>query len=160
MQFSHLIEINDPRIGLIDVLTRAQLWRGLVLRTVAPKLFVPHLDDCVISARSAARFERTLRYGALAITDVVTLVPQQQIVVTVPGQNDIAPSLLTMTIEEPQPAALFVRFAYQDGVHVAADSMEAYYDKFRHSAYQEADIDTIRLIRQIAQEGRLDTDSD
>lgn len=160
MQFNHLIEINDPLIPLIDVLTRAQLWRGLVLRAEAPKLFVPHLDGCLISARGTERFERALTYGALTITDVVTLTLRQQIVINVPGQNDIAPSSLTMTIEEPLSETLFVRFAYEDGIHVAPDSMDAYYDKFRHSAYQEADIDTIRLIRQMAQEGRLDTDSD
>jgi hypothetical protein len=30
------------------------------------------------------------------------------------------------------------------------------YDEFRKSAYQEADIDTIRILRQLAADGRLD----
>jgi len=33
--------------------------------------------------------------------------------------------------------------------------MDAFYNEFRRSAYQEADIDTIRIIRQLAEEGRL-----
>lgn len=155
MKFNHLIEINDRLMPLVDVLTRSQLWRGLLLRAEAPKLFVPHLDDCVISAREPYRFERLLRYGAIEIHDIVTLLPELQMVFTVPQQKDIAPSSLTVTIEEPQPEAFFVRFAYEDSVIVASDSVDAYYDKFRHSAYQEADIDTIRLIRQMAQEGRF-----
>ena len=156
MQFTHLVEINNPAVPAETLLTRAQLWRGLVLRVEAPKLFMPHLDDCQISARAATGFARRLVFGELAIDDVVTLAAPDQIMVTVPAQGEIAPSLLTMTIEAPQADALFVRFAYEDGVEVAADSVEAYYDKFRHSAYREADIDTIRLIRQMAQAGRLD----
>jgi hypothetical protein len=30
------------------------------------------------------------------------------------------------------------------------------YDDFRRSAYQESDIDTIRVLRELASEGRLD----
>jgi hypothetical protein len=30
------------------------------------------------------------------------------------------------------------------------------YDDFKRSAYKEADIDTIRLLRQLAAEGKLD----
>ncbi|MDB5772412.1 MAG: hypothetical protein JWM42_2786, partial [Burkholderia sp.] len=33
---------------------------------------------------------------------------------------------------------------------------EAFYNEFRRSAYQESDIDTVRTIRQMAEEGRLD----
>jgi hypothetical protein len=31
------------------------------------------------------------------------------------------------------------------------------YDEFKKSAYEEADIDTIRVVRQMASEGKLDT---
>jgi hypothetical protein len=157
MKFNHLIEINDPLIPIVDVLTRAQLWRGLVLRAEEPTLFVPYLDTCTITARHGHGFTRELRYGDVVIGDVVTLSPERQILFAVPPQNDIAASALTVTIEEPQPGVLLVRFSYEDGQSVEADSVDAYYDKFRHSAYREADIDTIRLIRQMAQDGAFDT---
>jgi hypothetical protein len=59
-----------------------------------------------------------------------------------------------MTIEEPQPGSLFVRFAYDSGL--PDDDMDAFYNEFRRSAYQESDIETIRIIRQLAEEGRLE----
>ena len=158
MKFTHLIEINDPLMPLVDVLSRAQLWRGLVLRAASPKLFVPYLDDCVISERDPHRFARSLRYGDVVIKDVVTLLPQQEVVITVPEQKDIPASSLIMRIEEPQPEAFFVRFLYDDNQPVEANSVDAFYDEYRRSAYQESDIDTIRLVRQFAQEGRLDVD--
>ena len=155
MKFEHLIEINDPLNPLIDTLTMEQLWRGLVLRAESPKLFVPHLDECIIEQRSENGFSRQLRYGELVIADRVTLHPMRQIRYDVAAQKDITASSLTMTIETPQPELLFVRFEYDDGRDAETDAANAMYDEFRRSAYQESDIDTIRVVREMAAEGRL-----
>ncbi len=157
MKFEHLIEINDPLNPLIDALTPAQLWRGLVLRAEAPKLFVPHLDDCVLGERDEAGFTRRQRYGELVIEDRVILAPPAQVRFEVPAQKDISASSLTMTIEMPSTDTLFVRFQYDDGHDVATDEANKMYDDFRRSAYQESDIDTIRILRELAAEGRLDS---
>jgi hypothetical protein len=156
MKFEHLIEINDPLNPLIDPLTREQLWRGLVLHADSPKLFVPHLDECTISDRSEAGFRRSRRFGELRIDDRVTLTPQTQIRYDVHAQGDISASSLTVTIEAPEQHILFVRFRYDDGHDAATDAANAMYDEFKKSAYQEADIDVIRMLRDLAAEGRLD----
>lgn len=156
MKFDHLVEINDPLNPLIDPLTREQLWRGLVLRAEAPKTFMPWLDRCDIIDRSDDAISRELHYGELVVHDRVTFLPQEQVRYHVPAQKDIPASTLTMTIEEPQPDAFFVRFEYDDGCIESADSPDAFYNEFRRSAYQESDIDTIRIIRQMAEEGRLE----
>jgi hypothetical protein len=154
MKFSHLVEINDPLNPLIEPLSRAQLWRGLVLRAEQPKMFVPHLEACDILEKSAALVERELRYGDTVIRDRVSYLPQMQVHYHVPQQNDIPMSDLTMTIEEPQPGVLYVRFIYDD--HKAGeDPAEAFYNEFRRSAYQESDIDTIRTVRELAENGSL-----
>lgn len=156
MKFDHLVEINDPLNPLIEPMTRAQLWRGLVLRAESPKLFVPWLDRCDILTRRADGLERVLTYGEVVIRDTVTYTPQALVQYDVPQQNDIAASRLLVAIEEPGNALLFVRFSYDDGVQDEAGSMDAFYNEFKRSAYQEADIDTIRIIRQLAGEGRFD----
>jgi hypothetical protein len=73
----------------------------------------------------------------------------------VPPQKDIPASRLTMTIEEPEPDIFFVRFEYDDDASEAEDTTEAFYNDFRRSAYKEADIDTIRVIRELAEAGKL-----
>jgi hypothetical protein len=156
MKFEHLIEINDPLNPLIDTLSHEQLWRGLVLRAESPKLFVPHLDECEISARDDSGFSRRLRYGELVIEDRVILSPQKQVRYEVAAQKDISASSLVMTIEAPTADTLWVRFQYDDGHDAATDSANAMYDDFRRSAYQESDIDTIRILRELAEQGRLD----
>jgi hypothetical protein len=156
MKFTHLVEINDPLNPLIDALTRDQLWRGLVLRAEQPEKFVPWLDQCHILERSAVSITRELRYGDVVIGDSVTFTPQQQIDYRVPPQKEFAASSLVVTIEEPQPGLLFVRFEYDDGAPETEGGADAFYNEFRRSAYQEADIDTIRMIRQLISEGDLD----
>jgi hypothetical protein len=155
MKFEHLIEINDPLNPLIDALTREQLWRGLVLRADTPKLFVPHLDECAIDQRSDDGFRRRLRYGQLVVEDRVSLKPMHQVRYDVHQQKDISASSLTMTIEAPSEHRLFVRFHYDDGHDAATDEANKMYDDFKRSAYEEADIDTIRIVRELAAQGRL-----
>lgn len=114
MKFVHLVEINDPLNPQIDPLTREQLWRGLVMRAEAPKMFVPYLDHCTITDRSEHRMSRELAYGPLIVRDEVIFTPRQRIAYDVPAQKDIPASTLVMTIEEPQPNWLHVRFEYDD----------------------------------------------
>ena len=156
MKFEHLIEINDPLNPLIDPLSREQLWRGLVLHAESPKLFVPHLDACTISERNGDGFCRTRRFGALQIDDRVILTPRREVRYDVRQQGDISASTLSVTIEAQDEQLLFVRFRYDDGHDAATDAANALYNEFKKSAYQEADIDTIRILRELAAEGRLD----
>ncbi|WP_426113853.1 AtaL-like protein [Massilia sp. PWRC2] len=157
MKFEHLIEINDPLNPLIDSLTREQLWRGLVLHAQSPKLFVAHLDDCAISAQTADGFQRRRRFGQLSIDDQVFLTPLEEVRYEVHAQGEISASSLRVTIEAPAEQLLFVRFRYDDGHDAATDQANAMYDEFKKSAYQEADIDAIRIVRELAAAGRLDT---
>lgn len=155
MKFNHLVQINDPLNPLIDSLTRDQLWRGLVMRAEAPELFMPHLDECRLTDKRADSIRRELRYGQLRIHDIVTYEPQQRVCYAVPAQGDIPASGMSMTIEEPEPEIFFVRFEYDDGAPDNGDPENAFYDQFRRSAYEEADIDTVRIIRELVVKGAL-----
>jgi hypothetical protein len=156
MKFEHLIEINDLLNPLMDTITREQLWRGLVIRAESPKLFMPHLDECTIGAREAGVFTRRLRYGDLVVEDTVILTPLQEVRYEVPAQGEITASSMTMSIETPAEGRLFVRFRYDDGLGESLDAASKMYDDFKKSAYQEADLDTVRIVRQMAASGKLD----
>ena len=62
-----------------------------------------------------------------------------------------------MSIEEPSPNALFVRFEYDNGQTEQQDKENEMYDAYRRSAYEEADVDTVRVIRDLVESGRLDS---
>lgn len=153
MKFEHLIEINNPADPRLEPLSRAQLWQGLVLRAEAPALFIPHLDSCTIVARSTNTVSRRLKFGDLTINDHVHYTPLGRIRFQIPEQQEILASTLEITIEEPQPDRLFVRFTYEDTA--PEEGPEAFYHDFRRSAWRESDIDTIRIIREMAAQGRF-----
>ena len=153
MRFEHLIEINGAGNPMLTPLTRDQLWRGLMMRAETPTLFVPHLDACEILERAELTVTRKLTYGAVVIQDRVTYLDAHQVRYHVTAQQSFSDSTLTMTIEEPQPSFLFVRFEYEDAS--PDEGADAMYNDFRRSAYKASDIDTIHVIRQLAAQGQI-----
>ena len=110
MKFTHLIQINDPLNPLIDLLSREQLWRGLVLRAENPLLFVMALDGFEIVRRGENTLARKLHFGNLTLRDRVSFSPMQQVRYEIEAAADSPAATLVMTIEEPEAGQLFVRF--------------------------------------------------
>jgi hypothetical protein len=152
VQFSHLIQINDPFNPLIDPLSREQLWRGLVLRAENPMLFVMALDGFEIVERGDNMLVRELRFGRLTLRDRVSFEPMKQVRYEIEAAADSPAATLVMTIEEPEPEQLFVRFDYETLQGDTAAPVDEFYGRFARQAYVEADIDTVSTIRRLALE--------
>jgi hypothetical protein len=152
MQFSHLIQINDPFNPLIDPLSREQVWRGLVLRAENPLLFVLALDGFEIVERGDNTLARELRFGKLRLRDRVRFEPMKQVRYEIEAGGDSPAATLVITIEEPEPEQLFVRFDYETLQGDTAAPSDAFYGSFAKQAYVEADIDTVSAIRRLALE--------
>lgn len=150
MNFEHLIQINDPLNPFVDTLTRAQLWEGLVLRAEQPQLFVIGLDSCTILSRTDSTLERELHYGHATVRDRVTLTPQDSVRYDILATEAHVGGSLTMSIEQPDDLQLFLRFEYRTTLPVADTEDARQTQEIVKSAYREADIDTVRLIRQYA----------
>ena len=150
MNFEHLIQINDPLNPFVDTLTRAQLWEGLVLRAEQPQLFVIGLDSCTILSRTDSTLERELHYGHATVRDRVTLTPQESVRYDILATEAHVGGSLTMSIEQPDELQLFLRFEYRTTLPVADTQDARQTQEIVKSAYREADIDTVRLIRQYA----------
>lgn len=154
MHFEHLVEINDPLLPLLDPLTRAQVWAGLVRQAETPAAFNAALDGCRILARGDNYLKRELRFGRHVFVDHVALQPMEQIRYDSDVEGHHAGSRLIVRIEEPGPGQLWVRFRYRTLCH-GSEGPDAQVDEARRAAYREADIDTIRKIRQLAADGLL-----
>jgi hypothetical protein len=158
MRFEHLVQINDPLMPLLDELTREQLWRGLVLRAEQPTRFVLGLAGFSIRAREDAPagplLHRTLDFGPFAVRDAVQLEPMHRTVTHTEGGPTWPASRFTITIEEPQPDLLCLRFVYEfdDG---DAQDPDPRVEALRRQAYRSADLDTVARIRRLAERGEL-----
>ena len=153
MKFSHLVQINDPLNPLIEPLSRAQLWRGLVLRAENPLLFVLALDRFEIIERGENTLARVLHFGNLRLRDRVVFSPMTRVYYEIEPAGDSPAANLTMTIEEPQPDALFVRFDYETKQDAAGAPQDEFYAGIARQAYVKADMDTISTIRRLAAQG-------
>lgn len=153
MRFEHLIEINNLNNPFMAVLTREQLWGGLLCRVEAPQPFLPGLERCEILERCGNRVERLLDFGPVVIRDCVTLTPRESVHFEIQPGEAHAGGSLTITIEDQGEGALFLRFVYVNDTE--EESEDAMYVDYVQSAYQQSDVDTVRLIREMAAQGRL-----
>ncbi len=160
MHFEHLVQINDPQVPLLDPLTRAQLWRGLVRRAEQPTEFVLALDSCHIVGRrtdgDATVLERNLDFGPFQVRDIVTLRPEHEVHTLAERTERWPTSRMSIRIEEPVPDALFLRFAYEWDDDAPMGELDAMALELRQQAYLSSDLDTVQRIRELAQAGLLD----
>ncbi|MGN6316005.1 SRPBCC family protein [Trinickia sp.] len=150
MNFEHLVQVNDPLNPLAETLTRDQLWQGLVLRAEQPQLFVLGLDSCTILSRTADTLERELHYGHATVRDRVTLTTNESVRYDILATDAHVGGSLTMTIEQPDALQLFLRFEYATTLPAPDTEDDRQTSEIVKSAYREADIDTVRLIREYA----------
>jgi len=157
VHFEHLIEINDLNNPQVPELTREEVWFGLLCRAEDPRPFLPGLDACEILTREDAMLTRRLDFGQVVIHDTVRWQAMDWISFESRANDQHPAGLLTISVEQPAPGApaLFLRFSYRTGLaDVAGEDVK--YAEFIRSAYHQSDVDTVRVIRMIAESTRTD----
>ncbi len=159
MHYEHLVEINDPLNPLLEPLTRAQLWQGLVRRAEHPVEFVMGLNSATVHARRddghTTELERTLDFGVFQVHDTVRLTPQSHSEIRTRASAHFPASTMTIRIEEPQPGRLYLRFVYASAAADGEGELDDTTVALRNQAYESADLDTVARIRALAEEGAL-----
>ena len=154
MRFEHLLQVNDLSDPRLLPMSRSELWRGLMLRVESPQRFPLGPDRCESRAGTADDERvRRIHYGNLRFDDRVRLDFERRIEFLPEPHGDAPPVRLTLTIEEPAPGALFLRFVYTaDGIASAeATALQGY----REQAWLENDRDMLRSLRTWHADGEL-----
>lgn len=151
MNFEHLVEVNDPQIPILVQLTRQQLWRGLMYRVEDARPFLPGLDECRILSRSDQGVERLLRWGQTEVADRVTFADGHWVRFDTPPGESHGGGSLTIRIEEPEPGRLFLRFVYATVYASGHEAEDEGYAAYLRQAYEQADIDTVKVIRMLTE---------
>lgn len=155
MRFEHLVQINAFDSPGLPWLTREQVWRGLALRAYDPVHFILGLEACTIRGHQRHDdreiLDRTLHFGNFEVQDTVTLLPLQETRIDVAATDQWPRSSAIARIEEPEPQALFVRFIYEwDAAGANEQEMPEEIRRAREQAYLAADLDTVKRIRELA----------
>ena len=155
MNFEHLLVVNDPDNPLVAPLTREELWFGLLCRAEDSRPFLPGLEACTILSRSDTELVRELRFGSAVIRDRVTLQPMEWVRFDTERTDAHAGGSLTIGIEEPAPDTMVLRFHYRTTLTEQGVGDDVPYAEYVKSAYHQSDVDTLRVIRMIAESGRI-----
>ena len=159
MRYEHLVQINDPLMPLLDTLTRNQVWQGLMVRAEDPTQFVLGLEGATIHSHEVRgdvhELTRTLDFGSFRVEDRVRLVRDRGSEVRTEAGPTWPASRLTITIEEPGPELLFLRFVYESDEPAGGEESDPVIIGLREQAYERADLDTVVRIRALAEQGLL-----
>lgn len=153
MKFEHLVQINDPENPFMEFLERGQLWSGLWHRVENPVAFLPGLESCQILEEREDGVVRVLDFGAARIQDRVSFVLNQWVRFDIEAGENHPGGSLVIHIEEPQPDCLFLRFIYETTLEENAEDVA--YSEYVKSAYQDSDIETVRVIRAFLARGSV-----
>lgn len=155
MKFEHLVMVNEPANPLLSDLSREEVWFGLLCRAEDPRAFLPGLERCTIVERRENTLVRELCFGELTVVDRVTLEPMNAVTFEAPRTAQHEGGVLTISIEEPRAAELVLRFVYRTTLPEDSEGTDGEYSGFVKSAYHASDVDTVRVIRMIAESGRV-----
>ncbi|MGL4768401.1 MAG: AtaL-like protein [Formosimonas sp.] len=145
LEHSYMLPVNEAGQA---PLTLEQLWSGLILRIVAQPQFTMGLDSVDILEQTDNRYRRALHFGEHVIHDTVQCVPHESVeFITAATQATPSGRLLMQVVLEPQ---LSVRFTYSIDFPEASTDEEAQIVGIIKSAYQAADVEMIRLIRELS----------
>jgi|GEM_PF-70675 len=157
LDFEHLVQVNDLSNSAISVMTRSQLWQGLVLRAHNPGKF-NHGLICRSEQIVNNQFHRVIEAGEARFHERVILQPEQSIFTsTIPNAEQIKAENKVesvVTIEEPGAGYLFVRFRYKRELAVDTEAVDV--GEHLKLAYVQLDRDAVTMIRMLAESGMFD----
>ena len=153
LKFEHVVVVNDPEQPSGNVLSREEVWFGLLCRAEDPRPFLPGLEQCLIVERCDGHLRRRLDFGAVVIEDEVSWVELESVTFASRPTEEHVGGVLTISIEQHAEHGLQLRFAYRTSL--SEETPDYAYADFVKSAYQASDLDTVRVIRQLSASGRL-----
>ena len=150
MKFEHVIQVNphsDPSSVRLD---RETLWLGVLYRAEDVRPFMPGVDECRIVERKENMLRRELYCGNLMIKDIVHYSAYNWISFESEATSGQTGGILTITIEEPERGDLYLRFSYVTTLDDQKSDEDRVYADFVRSAYYQADVEMVRIIRRMA----------
>jgi hypothetical protein len=148
LTFEHLVRVNDLDDGRLAPLSRLQLWQGLVRRAELPRYFMPWLENVELTQDHDGSLARELDFGRFRVRDRVRFREGESVSYEIESSDAVQQANVVMSIEEPSPGQLFVRFSYEIRSHEHDELGEL--QGFVKDAYRQADDQTVAGIRMLA----------
>ena len=151
-EFSETVPVNPP--GARPALSRAQLWRGLVLKAEDPVLFVPGMESSAVLERFDGGLVREATYGGQRLVERVTYDEPREVLFQ-QVETD-APGFVSNVVSDGDDG-LALTFAFGlrfPGVAEGSDDERERGEEARPRLAPAAG-HTVAAIREMAETGRL-----
>ena len=149
IELSHSVLVNDPTDPNAPVLTRGDVWDGLVMKAENALPFVPKMEKCDVVEKRENFVLRDIRFGGDDLREAVTLTPKDRVEFRrVQGR---VLGLITNEILENANGDLALKFSFAldiEGVE-AGSREERDYEANMRDAYMGAVGATLGAIRKM-----------
>ncbi len=156
IHLSHSVPVNDKARPDLPVLTRSQLWRGLVLRAEDAVPFTPEMTSCAVVERtSASEFLREVTFRDHPARERVTLFPETRVhfeQVSGPTRGTI-----DTVIEEDEAGELRLRFSIDldvRGITPGSEQEQSFIEGVRDTYMRAVEL-TLERVRELVRSGAL-----
>jgi Domain of unknown function (DUF1857) len=150
IELSHSVPVNDPDDPDTPVLTRDDVWDGLVMKAENALPFVPKMEKCDVVEQRENYILRDIRFGGDDLREEVTLTPKTKVEFRrVEGR---VLGLIKNEILENANGELELKFSFAlelDGVEPGSQE-EIEYEENMRDAYMGAVVATLGAIRKTA----------
>jgi hypothetical protein len=152
IELSHTVLVNDPAASEAPVLTRDDVWEGLVMKAENALPFVPKMEKCDVVERKDNYILRDIRFGGDDLREEVTLTPKTRVEFRRVAGRVLG--LITNEILDNSDGELELRFSFHleiEGVdHGSREERE--YEENMRDAYMGAVSATLGAIRKMTLE--------
>jgi len=148
------LPINPDKSGAVPILSRDQVWRGLMMKVNDARPFVPLMSKCEVTERLENGLLRDIVFDGMALAEKITFYPQEKVAFERVGEGAELGTIWNEIIEDDD-GELHLRFAFELEVADLSEAEEQDYRDTRASGYLAAVNATLELLRNLARTGKI-----
>jgi hypothetical protein len=148
------LPVNPDKTGATVILTRDQVWAGLMMKVDDAKPFVPLMTKCDVTQRLENGIVRDIIFDGMALKERIIFYPKEKIEFIRVGIGREMGTIWNEIFEDGS-GELQLRFAFELEVPDLTEAQEQAYGETRATGYLNAVRATLEMLRNLAAAGRI-----
>ncbi len=148
------LPVNPDKSGNTPILTRDDLWNGLMRKVDDAKPFVPLMTKCEVTQRFENGVVRDIVFDGMELKERIIFYPKERVEFLRVGVGDEMGTIWNEILED-EKGELHLRFAFELEVPNLTEEQEQEYEEKRAKGYLNAVQATLDYLRNLQVEGRI-----
>ena len=148
------VPVNPDKSGETLILTRDQVWKGLMMKVDDARPFVPLMTKCEVTQQLENGVVRDIVFDGMPLKERIIFYPKEKVEFLRVGIGDEMGTIWNEILED-ENGELHLRFAFELEVPNLTETQEQEYREKRATGYLNAVQATLEYLRNLAVDGRL-----